>query len=315
VLDLAGKVAFVTGGDSGIGLGITQALLNADMKVAITYRSRTHLNEAMELLRAPEGRLHAINVDVTDYAALEAAAAETTRIFNKVHVLINNAGVALMLPLSQSTAEDWTWCMSINATGVFNGIRAFLPHLRAHGEGGHIVATASMLGGLVAGPLWGVYSASKFAVVGMLEALRAELEGTNIGVSIFCPAGVRTNLGTSDRNRPAALATSGVPDERTRMLLNDCFAGMTRILENAGPQAVMEPMAAAECLLKGIRNNDLYILSHPEYEPTLRDRCEALLASVPEGSQLPAGRVSMAEFLRCPMYVDEAKRRKRAAYE
>jgi len=308
VSDVAGRVAFVTGGDSGIGLGITQALLNAGMSVTITYRSQSHLAQAREYLRAPSERLHAIRVDVTDHAAMLSAAAETVDVFGKVHVLINNAGIALMLPLSQSSLDDWEWCMKVNATGVFNGVRAFLPHIKAHGEGGHIVATASMLGGLVAGPLWGAYSASKFAVVGMMEALRAELEATNINVSIFCPAGVRTNLGTSERNRPTTLRQSGAATEGTQALLNDCFERMSQILGSTGPDAVMGPEEAGKHVLEGIRNNKLYILSHPEYEPALRDRCEALLASFSRDDSLPAGRVSMAELLSSPMYSNELQR-------
>lgn len=106
----------------------------------------------------------------------------------RLHVLVNNAGVLLTLPLSNATFDDWDWCINVNVTGVFNCLRAFLPHTKAHGEGGQIVSTSSMPAGLFVGPYWGVYSTSKFAVVCMMEALRSELAHTNIGVSVFCPA-------------------------------------------------------------------------------------------------------------------------------
>src|ERR1700734_1836221 len=200
--EVAGKVAFITGGDSGIGLGIARAFTDAGMKVVITYRTRSHLDEAMKLLQGAADRVHAINLDVTDRAAMEKAAAETVEVFGKVHVLVNNAGVAVIGGLSHASYEDWDWAMSVNAGGVFNGVRAFLPRIQAQGEGGQIVSVSSLAGMLGHAPA-GVYTASKFAVVGMMEALRAELAGTNIGVTVFCPGIVNTNIGSSARNRPA----------------------------------------------------------------------------------------------------------------
>src|ERR1700733_1138559 len=205
--DVTGKVAFITGGDSGIGLGIARAFTDAGMKVVITYRTRAHLDEAMKLLQGAADRVHAIDLDVTDRAAMEKAAAETVQVFGKVHVLVNNAGVAVIGGLSRATYEDWDWAMSVNAGGVFNGVRCFLPRIQAQGEGGQIVSVSSLAGLLGHAPA-GVYTASKFAVVGMMEALRAELADTNIGVTVFCPGIVNTNIGSSARNRPAGAAAA-----------------------------------------------------------------------------------------------------------
>lgn len=160
--DVEEKVAFITGGDSGIGLGIARACADAGMKVIITYRTKSHLDDAMKLLGTAGNRIHAINVDVTDRAGMEKAAVETTEVFQKVHLLVNNAGVGIIGGLSKATYDDWDWGMSVNLNGVFNGIRTFLPRMQAHGEGGQVVATSSLAGLLGHGPA-GVYTASKFA--------------------------------------------------------------------------------------------------------------------------------------------------------
>lgn len=307
--DLAGKVAFITGGDSGIGLGIARASINAGMNVVIAYRSQAHLDDALQVLQQTRDRVLPIKLDVTDRSAMAGAAEETVRAFGKVHVLINNAGVAPLGPLSKATFDDWDWCMNVNVNGVFNGIRAFLPHIQAHNEGGQIVATSSMLGGLLAGGLWGVYSASKFAVVGMMEALRAELAGTNVGVSVFCPAGVKSNLGASDRNRPEMYANSGTLDHTARASLASFGNELERIVKEQS-DSIMDPVEAGERVIQGIRNNDLYILSHAEYEQLLRERYDALLASIPTLEPPPCeGRVAVAQLSRNPIYIHEATRR------
>jgi NAD(P)-dependent dehydrogenase (short-subunit alcohol dehydrogenase family) len=304
--DVAGKVAFVTGGNSGIGLGIARACANAGMKVAITYRSKEHLDEAMKHFADVANRVHAINVDVTDRAAMAKAAAETVRVFGKVHVLVNNAGVGILVPLSSATFDDWDWGMGVNVNGVFNGVHAFLPHIKAHNEGGQIVTTASM-GGLVVGSTAGIYSTSKFAVVGMMEALRAELLDTNIGVSVFCPGMVNSNIRRSDRNRPADLAETGMqPDPRRA-------AAMAEAAKNnpAAAPPGMDPLEAGERVLRGIRNNDLYILTHPEFEQGIKDRNEALLASLPFNEPPPPQARLDAErvVLRSRVYFNERDRK------
>lgn len=299
--DVEGKVAFITGGDSGIGLGIARAFVNAGMKVAITYRSRVHLQEAMAALRHATECVHAIHLDVTDRAAVASAAEETVQVFGKVHILVNNAGIGMLAPLTSATFDEWDWCMNVNLTGVFNGVRAFLPHIRAHREGGHIVSTASMLGGVIVGPYWGLYSTSKFAVVGMMEALRSELAGSNIGVSVFCPAGVSSNIGDSDRNCPAELTRSGAVDPEVSPVVEKFNKAVMGIVENGSID--IEPLEAGEHVLRGIRSNDLYILSHPEYEQAIRDRNDALVSSIPRTeSALSASRLAIGRIVRNPIY-------------
>ncbi len=303
--DVDGKVAFITGGDSGIGLGMARAFAEAGMKVVITYRTQRHLDQAMQALRSAASRVHAINVDVTDRPGMEKAAAEAERVFGKIHVLVNNAGVGVFAPLTTATYNDWDWAMGINVTGVFNGVHAFLPRIKAHGEGGQIVATSSIAGLIVDdGP--GIYSASKFAVVGMMEALRAELADTNIGVSVFCPGVVNTDIGESNRNRPASLSDPAAQPPDPKML-----ARMRASMRRMGPPPGMDPLEAGRLVLRGVRNNDLYILNTPEFETDLRARSEAILLSMPVGLKVPPARVTLERMIMGKsVYVAERDRKR-----
>ncbi len=289
--DVEGKVAFITGGDSGIGLGVARACVDAGMKVVITYRTQSHLDEAMKYLQAAGNRVHAINVDVTDRAGMEKAAAETVQVFDKVHLLVNNAGVGVFGGLSTATYDDWDWGMGINVNGVFNGVRNFLPRIKAQGEGGQIVSTSSLAGLLGHGPA-GVYTASKFAVVGMMEALRNELADTNIGVSVFCPGIVNTNIGSSNRNRPSTLADVGFkPDPK---FMASMAAAMKQM---KGPPPGMDALEAGQRVLHGVRNNDLYILTTPEFEQEFRARGELIVASLPLDVHPTEARVTMGRMV------------------
>jgi NADP-dependent 3-hydroxy acid dehydrogenase YdfG len=287
--ELSGKTAFITGGSSGIGFGIAHACVQAGMKVAIGYRTKQHLDHAMRFLAGAGDRVHAINVDVTDRQAMERAARETVDVFGKVHVLFNNAGVFSGGPLGKASYDDWDWMMNVNLTGVFNGIQAFLPHIQAHGEGGQIVATASTWG-LIAINGAAMYSASKAAVIMLMEGLRGELADGNIGVSVYCPGGVHSNIADSARNGRGERVTSGVKSDTGSQL--------------------MDPLEAGQWVLRGICNNDLFIFSHPEYWQGIRDRGEALLASIPRNVTPPEGRVALERStLNNPIYALERDRK------
>jgi len=272
--DVDGKVAFITGGDSGIGLGIARAFTGAGMKVVITYRTKSHLDEAMAQLASAGDRVHAIGVDVTDRPGMESAAAESVRVFGKVHVLVNNAGVAFTgdAPLSRATYEDWDWLMGVNLNGVFNGLHTFLPRIQAHGEGGQIITVSSMRGLFAVGNAGG-YCTSKFAVVGMMEALRSEFINTNIGTSVVLPGLVTSNVADSNRNRSSGLTDTGTKVDpksiaEANKMIND-------------PKLALTALEVGALVLRGMRHNDLYILTHPEFVPIMRDRNEALMASIP----------------------------------
>jgi NAD(P)-dependent dehydrogenase (short-subunit alcohol dehydrogenase family) len=306
--DVAGKVAFITGGDSGIGLGIARAFTDAGMKVVITYRTHSHLDEAMKLLQGAAERVHAINLDVTDRDGMEKAAAETIQVFGKVHVLVNNAGVGVIGGLSRATYEDWDWAMSVNAGGVFNGVRCFLPRIQAQGEGGQVVSVSSLAGLLGHAPA-GVYTASKFAVVGMMEALRAELADANIGVTVFCPGLVNTNIGSSARNRPAGAAPRVDPGFKMDPAM---LAQMQKAMSQLhGAPPGMDPLDAGQRVLRAVRNNDLYVLTTPEFEPEFAARGEAIVASLPTDVSVSQPREAMGRMIlgKTPYAAERDRRR------
>lgn len=301
--NVEGKVAFITGGASGIGLGIARAFTDAGMKVVLANRSEKHFDEAMEELKGARERVHAIQVDVTDRAAVEKAAAETVNVFGKVHVLVNNAAVNLYSTLSTTTFNNWDWLMNVNLNGVFNGVRIFLPHIQAHGEGGQVISTSSVVG-LYAnrGGAGAAYSVSKFAVVGLMESLRAELAGSNIGASVYCPGFVKSNLSeTSLSTMPDQPANAGFKKADPQTLEK------IRRFE----QDMMDPLEAGRLVLRGMRNNDLYILTHPEFEQIVQDRYEALRGSFPRDVQVSDARISAARLINDnPIYAIERARKR-----
>jgi NAD(P)-dependent dehydrogenase (short-subunit alcohol dehydrogenase family) len=229
------------------------------------------------------------------------AADETERVFGKVHILCNNAAVGIIGPATAATFDDWDWGLGVNIGGVVNGVQIFLPRIRAHGEGGHIVTTASM-GGIFAAGTAAIYNTSKYAVVGYMEALRPELEPLGIGVSAFCPGLVNTNIHEVEQLRPAKFADT---------TYREAALARAGIMKEKVLPAGMDPMEVGERVLRGIRNNDLYILTHPEYEQGIRERFEAILASIPvEQEKPPAARVAAeAMVLRNPIFAAERDRK------
>jgi NAD(P)-dependent dehydrogenase (short-subunit alcohol dehydrogenase family) len=296
--NVEGKVAFITGGASGMGLGMARVFSKAGMKVVIADVHRDHLDSAMEKFRGANPGVHALQVDVADRAAMTRAADEAERVFGKVHVLCNNAGVGIVGPILEATYDDWDWGMGVNLGGVINGVQTFASRIRKHGEGGHIVTTASMSGLL--GGVAGIYATAKYAVVGFMETLRPELEPFGIGVSVFCPGLVNTNIHEVEKHRPAQYGntTYRAPSEKRAQFMK------AKILPSG-----MDPLEVGERVLRGIRRNDLYILTHPEYEPGLRERFAAILASFPvEGPPPPARVAAEAVVLRHPMFAAERDR-------
>jgi len=299
--DVKGKVAFITGGSSGIGLGMARAFSAAGMKVAFTWRREEHRDAALKLLGADNAGIHAVKLDVTDRDAYQRAADEVENAFGKIHLLANNAGVGVRAGAAEATFKDWDWGLGVNLGGVINGLVVMLPRMRAHGEGAHVMVTSSAAG-LFAGGKIGIYVASKFAVVGLMESLREELEGQNVGVSVYCPGLVQSNLFESEKMRPAELVNevakpSTQPPSPQEMELFRKFM-----------EVGMDAMAAGEQVLAGIRRNDLYILTHQEMEQPTRERMEALLASYPV-KKAPRDRANLAKRFITDMYARERDRR------
>src|SRR5260370_1208361 len=199
--ELSGRTAFITGGASGIGLELGRAFVAAGMKVMLADVETGALERAVASLREGTSDICGVACDVADADSVERAAQATFDAFGRVHVVCNNAGVAAGGGIDNISLDNWRWVIDVNLMGVVHGIRTFLPHLRAHGEGGHIVNTASMAG-MNSGLGFSPYVASKFAVVGMSEGLATQLKPLGIGVTVLCPGFVRSPIGDSGRNPP-----------------------------------------------------------------------------------------------------------------
>ncbi|MEY4761142.1 MAG: hypothetical protein RLZZ200_998 [Pseudomonadota bacterium] len=299
--DVRGKTAFITGGSSGLGLAIARICSAAGMKVAFTYRSEKHRDEALAQFPAGNPGVMAIKLDTTDREGMARAADDVQARFGNVHLLVNNAGVGIAIPLSKATYNDWDWGRSVNIDGVFNGIHTFLPRMQAHGEGAHIVTTSSSAG--LTGGMLGIYVTTKYALMGMMESLRVELDGQNIGVSVFAPGLVKTQIFDTERNRPKELENPGAPAGH----------GPPPGLSD-GPVDLMaaarDAMEVAAEVLEGIRHNDLFILTHEEFAEVCRERAACLTASFPR-TPAPTERVLASQTFVPKIYAVEAERRQR----
>ena len=274
---IAGKVAFITGGASGVGLGQAKVFSEAGAKVVIADIRQDHLDEAVAWFRAKGVPIHAIKLDITDRQAYARAADEVEKVFGTVQLLFNTAGVSIFGPLEKSSYDDYDWMMGVNFGGVVNGIQTFVPRMIKYGKGGHIVNTAS-LGAFLSGGPAGIYCASKFAVRGLSEALRNELAKYDIGVSVLCPANVKTNIAESVVTRPAKFKNSGyVVDEEVLESL--------RTIYSAG----MEPVELAQHVLKAVKNNVFYIIPYPEARAGLKAAFDAVVAALPPEDSDPEG--------------------------
>ncbi len=267
--NVEGKVAFITGGASGAGFGMAQVFSQNGMKVVIADIRKDSLDKAMSYFRG-NSDVHAVQLDVTNREAFARAADEAERVFGKIHILCNNAGVNLFVPIEECTYNDLDWIMGVNFGGVVNGIVTFTPRIRRHGEGGHIVNTASMAAYLPS-PIAGIYTASKFAVRGLSEALRLSLFEYNIGVSVFCPGLINSSIYESEKIRPAALASPEIAAK------NQLFMEKLPEVHQFG----MAPEEVGKKVLAGIRRNDMYIFSHPEFREELQEIFDETLDALP----------------------------------
>ncbi|MBW8755438.1 MAG: SDR family NAD(P)-dependent oxidoreductase [Sphingomonadales bacterium] len=260
------KVAFITGGASGIGFGIAQALSAAGARIVIADINDEAAAAAARRIGEAGGEAMAVRLDVADPAAWESARASATERFGNVHVLCNNAGVtgSMRTPADELTPQGWNWTRSVILDGVINGVIAFLPHIKGHGEGGHVVNTGSMAS-LIALAGTGDYTAAKFGVAGISEILRTELAGSDVGVSILCPGHTRTALIANSRGQmPDKLAA------KVDGLMGS--AAMTAAMETG-----LDPWIVGEMVRRAIVENRFYIFSHPEYREQVAARFGGIL--------------------------------------
>jgi NAD(P)-dependent dehydrogenase (short-subunit alcohol dehydrogenase family) len=261
-----GRVAVVTGGGSGIGRALAEAFAREQSRVVVADIDARAAEDTAAALRGRGGEALAVPTDVTDLASVQALADRAYAAFGAVHVLCNNAGVAIWGGLESATHRDWQWVLGVNLWGVIHGIEAFVPRMIAGREGGHVVNTASMAG-LIASQGLGVYNTSKYAVVGLSETLVKDLRPYGIGVSVLCPLGVATQIRKSERNRPSHLQNEA-----------DAPRG-----EGIGLMGrTLEPAAVADMVLAAIRANQLYVITHEESLDPLRKRAQRIERAVLE---------------------------------
>ncbi len=266
--DVAGKTALITGGASGIGFAMARTFLGAGMRVVIADIDADALASAKAALEGANSEVLAVQLDVTDRAQYAKVADRVEQEFGPVDVLCNNAGVYRGGDIGKVTYEDWDWVMGVNVGGVVNGVQTFVPRMQARGNGGHIVNTASMAG-MSTSPGLGVYNTSKFAVVGLSEAMQGDLAASDIGVSVLCPGMVRTRILESERTRPDGLTPASEDAESAAQTHNE----MMQLAMGAG----IDADEVAELVLHGIKHNELYLFPHPEMKEATAARFKHIL--------------------------------------
>ncbi|NMA25725.1 MAG: SDR family NAD(P)-dependent oxidoreductase [Clostridiales bacterium] len=276
--ELEGKTAFVTGAASGLGLGIAKAFAKEGMNVVIADFRQTALDEALSVFRENGWAAHAILLDVTDRVAFEKAADEAEAVFGKIHILVNNAGIGHREGnIWETSYEDMDFFIDINYKSILNGIKTIVPRILKHGEGGHVVSTASK-NGLIPVPGMVLYNSTKRAVMAIMETLAIDLEGTGVGASVFCPGPYQTNLGQS---------TNALREKQLGAPFTQPDTSKLKITIDFDPSvdfAKMErsPDEAGERVVRGIKRSDLFILTHSEWKPGWEAHAAAVTRAFPD---------------------------------
>jgi NAD(P)-dependent dehydrogenase (short-subunit alcohol dehydrogenase family) len=268
--DVKDRVAFVTGGASGIGFGIVKALLEAGAKVAIADLRPDHLEEAKKSLAAHDNRILCIEVDVTDRQAMARAADAVDAAFGRIDILVNNAGIGIEGPFSEASYADWDFGIGVNLGGVINGLQTFVPRIRAGGRGGHVVNTASLAGMVQMPSFMAIYATAKAGVIALTEAMRDDLARDDIGASVLCPGPVRSRIHELGQNRPAHFQAS---------------TAFTAAAEKLGRRVVSElwmaPEEVGRMVLDAILDNELYVITHGEWRGAVQARHDQIMAATP----------------------------------
>jgi len=273
------RTAVITGGASGIGLAMAKAFGGAGMQVLLSDVEDAALQSAVAGLRERQIRTEGVVCDVSDRAAMANLAQEAGRLFGNVHILCNNAGVGGGGNVATASANTWDWVLGVNLHGVIHGLEVFLPGMLAHGEGGHVINTASMAG-LISLPGMAPYTTTKMAVVGISEAMAQELADQGIGVSVLCPGWVRTAISDSSRNRPADLQDADLPESAEQAERSEMIRGFV--------EAGMDPDRVAARVMEAIRDGELYVLTHPEMRAPVEQRFADIVAAFDRAEVSPA---------------------------
>ena len=256
--NIENKVAFITGAASGIGFEIAMSMAHNKVNLMLSDKCEEKLKTAKEKIldqnKSKNLHIDYVVCDVSDYNQMHQAANYTLEIFKKIHILVNNAGVSFTGRPGEIPIDDWHWIVNINLMGVVYGVELFLPIIKSHNEGGHIVNTASMAGHWARKNM-GPYNTTKFAVVGYSESLRADLKEEKIGVSVLCPGWVSTNIVNSDMNRPSGFKKSSWTEEEKLFLRNS-----------------LDPKAIGSLVIDSIKKDRMYIFSHPDMQQAILAR-------------------------------------------
>lgn len=276
--DFAGQLAFITGGASGAGFGQAQVFGRSGCRIVIADIRADAVEKARAALAAEGIEVHGIALDITDRAAYAAAADEVERVFGQAPTLLfNTAGVNNFGPIENTTYGDFDWLIGVNLGGVVNGMVTFVPRMIASGKPCHVVTVAS-LGGFTGSALAGPYSAAKAAVINLMEGYRQGLEKYGIGVSVVCPANIKSNIAEATLTRSAAYGESGYVEGE------EAIASLHSIYQHG-----MEPEVLATHVMQGIRDNALYIIPYPETKDMLQQHFQAILDSIPPLETDPEG--------------------------
>ena len=274
--DFKGKTAFITGGASGLGLGIAKACAQAGMNVVIADLRQNVIDTALPEFEKNNWPVLGIQLDVSKFEQYEKAIALTEEKFGNIHLLVNNAGISCAYgSIHEVTFKDIEIGYNVNLWGVINGIRLVLPHMLAHGEESYIVSTGSM-SGLFPTAKFDIYNSSKAAVIALTESLAPVLADTNVGISVFCPGPHNTTLGSSSGEVAAVLAGEEYEKPAEAASAPDFDETLTRTTAEAGKR-----------VLRGIERKDLYILTHCEFKPALQERFDAILRALPDETPHP----------------------------
>jgi NAD(P)-dependent dehydrogenase (short-subunit alcohol dehydrogenase family) len=281
VQDFNDQIAFITGGASGAGLGQAQVFGRAGAKVVIADIRADAVEQALARLRAESITAHGLVLDIMDRAAYARAADEVEAVFGAPPTLLfNTAGVNSFGPVENTSYDDFDWIIGVNLGGVINGMVTFVPRMIKSGKPGHIVTTSS-LGGLMGSALAAPYSAAKAAVINLMESYRQGLEKHGIGVSVLCPANIKSNIAEASRLRPAQFGQSGYVENE------DSIASLHSIHQHG-----MDPVELAEHVKRAIEAGQLYVIPYPEAKDGLRAHFDQIVDSVlpleadPEGARL-----------------------------
>ena len=278
MMNLKGKAAFVTGAASGIGRGMARTFARHGMNVALADIQEAPLQEALREVEALGAKAIAIPTDVSDRGSVQRAAERVIAAFGKAHVVCNNAGVEVAgKKIGEIRPEEWDWVLGVNLYGVIHGVEIFLPLIRSHGEGGHIVNTASIGGLQVRHDFFHApYAVTKYGVVALSEALAGELAGSNIGVSVLCPGAVNTQIWDSGKTRPARF---GGPLEQP----NNAF--LAPLIARDG----LHPDRVGERVVQAIQANELFVLTHAGVREVVTARHRRIEAAFDRAAQFEAG--------------------------